>query len=186
MFRDSLLKVSVLLAFFLFYSSSFSAPPQTPETCGLILQKMEARLQQESPVSVLPHLRPFSPKVKGGLFRLTDHPAYDPNAIYLGVANSAGAGSHHYYLIINNKRFDSYGSGGLGQIVVKERGGPPLASDGVVFKLKIDQATLAQLDKSTLLFANTCLHEVCRILNKANIDLLQGGKEARRYLVVSY
>jgi hypothetical protein len=115
-------------------------------------------------------------EVYNGKFKLSAIPGYDPDAVYIGVANNPADGDHHYYLIIGNKRFDSYGVFSRARIHTQKKGGPPLAADGVLFKLSVDQATYDEITKNLAPSRDiSCLHAICRVLTASGVELLQDG-----------
>lgn len=115
-------------------------------------------------------------EVYNGRFKLSAIPGFDPDALYIGVANNPADGDHHYYLIIGNKRFDSYGLFSRARIHTHQKAGPPLAADGVLFKLSVDQATYDEIKNNLAPNRDiSCLHAICRVLNASGVELIQNG-----------
>ncbi|MBC7742266.1 MAG: hypothetical protein H7061_08715 [Bdellovibrionaceae bacterium] len=108
-----------------------------------------------------------------GSFQLHKQSWYEPDALYIGVANNLKVGLHHFYMVAENVRLD--GEKLLAPLKVKtsRNADPPAFTEGVVFKLKVDPATLKALVEMMKAYdkvpSMTCLHPIYQILSKLGI-----------------
>ena len=117
--------------------------------------------------------------MKEGRFLLSDLPQYNPESIYIGVANSTNDGNHHYYLIAGNKRYDALPFYSRAKIKTNLKG-IPLASKGVIFELKVDKETVDRLQANMVANRNlTCLHGLCKILKATGIEITTPSSNIR-------
>ena len=106
-----------------------------------------------------------------GYFSLDEQ--YDPNSIYIGVANRRTEGSHHYYLVAGGRGFD--GIPLYHPAKVKEFKKSPFFTKGVLFQIteNDDLASIVSnsIEQNRASRNLTCLHGVCRILEEVEIDI---------------
>jgi hypothetical protein len=126
----------------------------------------------------------FEGKMVRDKLRLSEDQFYEDGATYLGVANASKDGTHHYYLVIDNIRFDASGVFMKSSFKEFSDSSSALFSKGAIFKLQIDKASKEKLllemkNKASDL---SCLHGVCRVLDVADIDLTGGEKIRARHV----
>jgi hypothetical protein len=120
----------------------------------------------------------YDRRINSGRFDLTRFPGYDPLSLYVGVANSRDDGSHHWYLIAGNKRFDAEPFFQGSTVSFFKENDRVLASNGVIFKLQVGEETLAKAMREMKDMRRlTCLHAVCDILRASGIELIQEGQK---------
>ncbi len=73
------------------------------------------------------------PLIKDRFMNFASTTWYDPNALYIGIANHPSEGTAHFYLIAGNLRLD--GQYGATHLRKEEAGKVPYATKGIVFKL---------------------------------------------------
>jgi hypothetical protein len=99
---------------------------------------------------------------------------YDPEDLYIGIANGT-EGSHHYYLLAGNYRFD--GMPNFQKPKVHEgRLLGPLGSKGVIFKIPVPkniiEAIQLKLQEGRVPRGFSCLHSLCSLLKSEGIEIL--------------
>ncbi len=108
------------------------------------------------------------------LVKFGDTPFYDPNAVYIGIASNPKEGSFHFYLISGNVRLDG---GELSETKLHEvkSGKPPLASDGVLFKIPVGEekrkAIVEAIKKQKGEFVVNCAIPVMKVLNDNGVEI---------------
>jgi hypothetical protein len=132
-----------------------------------------ARLMDQHAGEVLDQVTFFEGKLTQGYMDLEKHGLYDPDAIYIGIANHHREGEHHYYMMSGGKRFD----GGIlyNPAKVKTSYQTPLFAKGVIFKIKGEPRLAVQTRKSMEELKGfkglTCLHGACKVLDEVEITI---------------
>lgn len=179
--RPTVAVLRSLIFLSLFASIAFAEPPlRTYEECAAFLRPLVAAAAKREltfpvPLTVydVPMRRGYMPLKKAGAF-------YDPDAVYIGIANLMGAdGIHHYYLIAKNLRFDALFERPA-HIHDSAKGSSPLISQGMVYKLKVPPATLEKVIEGMKRHEGkvcvTCLHPVLQIMNENGIAIAPDGQ----------
>lgn len=115
----------------------------------------------------------FEVSKKGGLYNLFKSSIYDKDAVYLGIANAPGHGTHHYYLIAGNKRYD--GSPFFTASKTKDLKENAAVAKGVIFKMNVPEEVSAKVVAAIEKNANSrnlsCLNGACNVLDDAGITI---------------
>ncbi|NUN04725.1 MAG: hypothetical protein HUU57_03085 [Bdellovibrio sp.] len=115
----------------------------------------------------------FEVPKKGGLYNLFKSSIYDKDAVYLGIANAPGHGTHHYYLIAGNKRYD--GSPFFTASKTKDLKENAAVAKGVIFKMnvpaEVSAKVVAAIEKNANSRNLSCLNGACNVLDDAGITI---------------
>jgi len=126
--------------------------------------------------------------LRQGRFRINELPDYDPLSLYIGIAHTEKDGNHHYYLIAGNKRYEAYPKFVKARIKISQDGSSPLASNGLIFKINVNQETLdlIRANMDLKLRNLSCIHGICKVLKASGVSFVDTeGKRitARRVAV---
>lgn len=118
-----------------------------------------------------------------GRFNLFSQDFYEPDSLYIGVGNHPLEGSHHYYLVAGNKRYDGRMKEPSEKKTVTSYSTLP---QGIVFKVDVPeeqmQAITNAIDKHAGNIEINCVHGACKVLKDAEIKLpgvMVGGAPMR-------
>ncbi|MNJ98435.1 hypothetical protein D3C87_162010 [compost metagenome] len=148
--------------------AKFSKGSKKVETASEDLSKVIERNSDR--VSIIP---PDKTKSLFGepRYNLFKQSYYDKDSIYIGVSNGK-EGSHHYYLVAGDKRYDGKP---LGRSEVHKSSTASSTAEGVLFKVNVPEETLDKvkdaIEKQSRSYNISCLHGVCRVLNAADIEI---------------
>ncbi len=168
-----------LLAFHCFLALGLAEPVRTAEECAVFLRPLVVNaFQQKFDLAIPLHIHDrtlkhaYLPLKQTGTF-------YDPEALYIGIANNLGAdGFHHYYLVSGNRRFDAI-PGKPAKVHDTKSGSAPIITQGVVFRLKLPAEVrakvMADMKAREGTDCLTCLHPVIEILNENGIHIAPDG-----------
>jgi hypothetical protein len=115
----------------------------------------------------------LDPKLSRERFNLFENTIHDNKSIYLGVANTTSEGSHHYYIIAGNRRFD--GMPFFAKAKTKTLGKVVSAPNGVIFKISgpegLEEKVIAAINKNQNSRNLSCFHGACNVLKDAGITI---------------
>ncbi|MFN8945136.1 MAG: hypothetical protein ACK5WZ_11010 [Pseudobdellovibrionaceae bacterium] len=126
----------------------------------------------------------INPRIREGRFNLNSSEiGRNPNAVYIGVANHADEGSHHYYLVAGNQRYD--GRPLFTPSITRELGDRSVAMpEGVVFQVNVPEESMTRIQSAIQQRAKsrnaTCFHGLCNVLAEADIVVPSMGERVLR------
>ena len=127
--------------------------------------------------SPLPETR-ITPEMKNERFLLPEQPGYRSDALYIGIANETGKLGYNWYLKVGGKRV-----GGWPFFRKPEVVNGRIGSKGVMFELPVPRETLAALEQRAktgqVPRGATCLHSLCKLLEKEGVILHERDGEKR-------
>jgi len=111
----------------------------------------------------------IAPEMKTGRFPLSEIPAHQKGALYVGVARNEGfEGKHHYYLMVDGMRFD--GQPFYGKAEFRKTS---TATNGVLFEIPVPpdvaKALVQRIRRGGGGRDISCLHSLCRLLEAEGV-----------------
>ena len=163
-----------MLWFSLIYSQPSAAENTKMKAC---LYQSLFSLLEEHRGAAIDHINLVDRKLTKGRFHLNNDSS-DANSIYIGVANHPKDGSHHYYLIAGNKRFDGSALFFKPRVRISNNSHYTAPfSEGIVFKITGESnSNLRDMSAQAIeLFRKkrniTCLHALCKVMDHLEIEI---------------
>jgi len=162
-----LINYAILL--FSFFTYSFCEA--NCRVSGDILRQLFGENFREDTALIEQHL--IQPEMKKGRFRVDQTGINTEESVIIGIANYEGEGTHHYYLIAKNARFD-------GQVLffkpkVKETAKSAMLTNGGLFEIQLSPDIVESIYKNIKRNRNTrgitCLHGLCKVLEQSEIKI---------------
>lgn len=188
-------RAAILLAYFFISELGYAL---NAEQCRVLMPKLVDHMMVEgvygepfevpgvgqlSPAPLKLHPGKKIELIRSQFIKFANTEWYDSDAIYIGISSHHREGDFHFYMISDNLRLD--GPGGLGPSKVHDSppGKVPLATDGVLFKLKVGkekrEAITAAIKKEQGEISLNCAIPIVKILKANGIEIDVTDKEGK-------